>query len=115
MAEITVVERTLSGVSRTSYTAASPGGDSFRNNALISVRAKNADTQNAKVITVPAAKSVLQVDTSGPVPVSNLSVSVAASAEVEFVVPYGTYGNHPTMTYDSSSGLSVQVTRQPII
>lgn len=114
MAELTVKNIARAGVNA-GLSAAGANGDSFLNNPLTNIHAKNSDVTNTKTITIAKAISVIQVDRSGEVPVQDLTVNVPPSGEVFFVAPVGSYGAHPTMTYSSSSGLTVEVLRQPII
>lgn len=114
MAEIAYLEVSQAGVTPV-YSAASAAGDTFINNERTLIQVVNADTTNTKTITIAKAVSSIQVDRSGAVPVANLSIAVPPSGRVNFVAPVGSYGAKPTMTYDSSSGLTLTVIRQPII
>ena len=114
MANLTVLNIDQDGASQ-ALTAASSGGDSFLNNERTFVEVENADATNTKTITIARAIVSIRVDRSGDVPVENLSVVVPPSGKVKFVAPVGSYGAKPTMTYDSSSGLTVGARRIPII
>lgn len=114
MATFTVEDITESGLGAT-YNTANSAGDDFKNTPeeRVVVHVKNGDTAS-HTVTVAATDSSEDFAGWGTMTKSDISVSVAAGGE-QFIGPFPikAFGNAPTITYSSTTGITVAVLRVP--
>ena len=94
------------------YSACSAGGDTFPNGDRVLVHVKNGDSTD-HTVTVPAQVSQVTLSPYGVIALADLVIPVVQAEDEFFVVPRGSQGGNPTLTYDAVTSMTIAVMRLP--